>query len=172
MERFYSYNTVNLLTRDTVSAADGKNRFPFDVRGGISFAGDRLTVAAEIAYQRWSQYTEDGIQPPDLRDDYRVAVGGELLPKKESTAPFTQRIAYHLGAFYDATYYSVLGQPINELGLTGGFGFPVYGDTKLNIGFGYSWRGRTDLGLQKDNIVRFSITLSGGETWFLRPEEQ
>ncbi len=171
-ESFYSFNTVNLLTRDTIPFSDGIVRLPFAVAGGAAFETDRMVIAADVAFQRWSQYTGDGASPWDLRDGLRIAAGAELQPKRESSAPFSQRVAYRFGIFYDASYYRLKDQPINEIGLTGGVGLPIYGDTKLNIGVGYSRRGLTDFGLQRDSIVRFSITLSGAETWFLRPEEQ
>ena len=36
----------------------------------------------------------------------------------------------------------------------------------------YAVRGTTDLGLQKDHIVRLSFTVTGGEMWFVHPPEE
>lgn len=172
VERFFTYNTINLVTRDTVPSADGTLRLPFAVAAGVSYEGQRVTVATDVIYRRWSEFTVDGVSSPDLRDGVRFAAGSELLPKRESSAPFTQRTAYRLGVYYDASYYLLKGQPVNEIGVTAGLGFPLPGNTKLNIAGSYARRGSTDFGLQKDSIIRFSISLSGAETWFLRPEEE
>src|SRR5439155_1874127 len=99
----------------------------------------------------------------NIRDSYRFGTGVELVPKKDPAAPFTQRIAYRFGIFYNASYYQVKGEKINEAGLTGGFGIPLLSDTRLSISGEYSFRGTTDLQLQKDKILRISLTLDIGE---------
>jgi len=90
----------------------------------------------------------------------------------ENTAPFFQRTSYRLGVYYDATYYVVAGQPINETGFTGGTALPLFGDTRVDITAQYGMRGTTDFGLQKDKILRLSLSVTGAEAWFVRPPEE
>jgi hypothetical protein len=171
-ERYFTYVAPTLTTRDTLFYPEGKTKLPLGAGGGIAYAADRVTLAADLTYQNWNAFSVDGAIPGDLRDSYRFGVGGELIPKKESSAPFFQRLAYRAGFFYDASYYNVAGEPVNELGLTGGFGIPVVGDTRLHFAAAYSFRGTTDRGLQKDRILRFTLTLSAGELWFIHPQEE
>ncbi|MBI1806712.1 MAG: hypothetical protein HYR76_06630 [Ignavibacteria bacterium] len=172
-ERFFSYTTsTTLTTRDTSMSPDGTIHLPFSWGGGLSYLTDRYQLAADLYYQNWYQYSANGVNAAELRDSYRFGVGGEILPKRDQSAPFTQRIAYRLGFFYNSTYYRLRGEPINEIGLTTGFGLPIISETRLTIGAEYSFRGTTNQQLQKDKILRISFTLSGGELWFVRPAEE
>jgi len=169
-ERFYTYNSATLQTGDTIAAPDFKTILPYAAGGGISFINDRLQLAADMYFQHWSAFHD--ASGATLRDDKRYSVGAELVPKKGANIPLTQRMAYRFGFFYDESYYQLFGTPINETGVTAGFGIPVIGDNRLNIGIQYSFRGTTDNQLQKDKILRISFTLSGGELWFIRSEQE
>jgi hypothetical protein len=171
-ERYFTYTTASLTTRDTVLNPEGTTRLPFAAGGGISFTAERGSLAADFYYQNWSAFTINGASQSDLRDSYRFSIGGELIPKREASAPFFQRLAYRAGFFYDASYYDLNGEPINEIGFTAGFGVPIVSDTRLHFTAGYSFRGTTDQQLQRDRILRFSVTLTAGELWFIRPPEE
>lgn len=171
-ERYFTYTTTSLTTRDTVFYPEGKTRLPLSAAGGIAFAAERYSVAADLYYRNWKAFEINGAAPSDLRDSYRFGIGGELVPKKDASAPFFQRLAYRAGFFYDASYYQIKGESINEIGLTAGFGVPIVSDTRLHIAAGYSFRGTTDQQLEKERILRFTVTLSAGELWFMRPPEE
>jgi hypothetical protein len=170
-ERYYSY-TTSFTTRDTLVGPETKIRIPYALGGGIAYSSDRFVVAGDYYYQKWSNFTLDGAASPDLRDSYRISIGGEITPKRELSSPFFQHLSYRLGFFYNASYYIVHGQPINEVGPTAGIGIPIFGDTRLNIGAEYGFRGTTDYQLQKDKILRISMTLSVGELWFMKTQEE
>jgi hypothetical protein len=145
---------------------------PVAIGGGVSYATERMILAADLYYQNWSRFVFDDAAQPGIRDSYRFSAGGEIQPQRDQSAPMYQRWRYRFGIFYNASYYTLRDEPVNEIGISGGFGIPVIGDTKLNIGADYSFRGTTDKQLQKDRILRFSFTLSGGELWFVRPPEE
>jgi len=170
-ERYYSY-TTSFTTRDTLIGPESKIKMPYAFGGGIAFLSDRIVVAADYYYQKWSKLTLGGAPTSDLRDSYRISVGGELTPKRDLSAPFFQRLSYRLGFFYNASYYNLHGQAINEVGPTAGIGIPVFADTRLNVGAEYGFRGTTDYQLQKDKILRISFTLNVGELWFMKTQEE
>jgi len=171
-ERDYIFNTSGIVTLDTVLSAAGKMNLPFSLGGGISYTKDRLLFAADIFFQNWENFSDNGTHPTEIRNSYRIGTGIELLPRRETSARFSQRVAYRVGFFYDASYYRLKGEPINELGLTGGFGIPIFGETRIAIGAEYAFRGTTNKNLQKDKILRISLTLNGSELWFVRPEQE
>ncbi len=171
-ERYFTYNTTALVTRDTVPSPDATMKIPFAVGAGVSYLGSRWLVAADLTYQPWSKFTLAGAADPNLRDAFRFSFGAELLPLRDPAASFRQHLAYRLGGYYDASYYQVRGQPINEMGVTAGIGFPLVAETRLNLGLQAGIRGTTDQQLQKDTIYRISLILSGGELWFQRPPEE
>lgn len=171
-ERIHIYNLNTVTSRDTFSLPEGTTRLPFSFGAGLSYLSDRMILAGDLFYQHWDQFTVDGTHPAELRDSYRFGAGAEILPKRELTAPFTQRVTYRFGVYYNTSYYQIKGEPINEIGITGGLGIPVVGDAQLGISAEYGFRGTTAFGLQKDKILRISMTLSISELWFVRPEEE
>ena len=171
-DRLFDYTVGTTVIRDTAISPDGTLRLPFAIGVGLSFLSDRILLAGDLYYQNWSRYTVNGLEDLNIRNSYRASAGGELLPKRDASSSLFQRIAYRLGLFYHATYYNIRNEPINELGLTGGIGLPLFSDTRLNIGVEYAFRGTTNQQLQKDKILRISFTLSGAELWFVRPQEE
>ena len=171
-ERFSTFNSGTVVAHDTIGFPDGKLRLPYSFILGAAYQSENITVAGDVAYQKWSDLRADGISPSDVRDSYRFGLGMEFQPKKEISSPFTQRIAYRAGFYYQATYYQIHSTAINEFGLTGGLGIPLFADTRLGIAAEYSFRGTTDFQLQKDKILRISFTLDIGELWFIRPPEE
>lgn len=170
-ENNYEYSAGGLVTRDTINVGEGMSTLPLALGVGISYMPkDRFIVAADLFYQNWNQFILLGIHPDELRDSYRLSLGGEFLPRKEVSAGYLEKVAYRVGLFYYASNLRIDGRGINELGITGGLGLPMFGETRFSISVEYSTRGTKDL--QKDNILRVSFTLSSGELWFARPPEE
>jgi hypothetical protein len=173
-EHFLKYEATNqsVTTRDTISLPESQFTIPFRFGLGVAFRTPEFLVASDLHVQQWSDFAGNGVVTGNFRDSYRFSVGGELFPRREGTATFFQRIAYRAGFFYDASYYKINGEAIDELGFTGGFGVPIFSDTRLNIAAEYSFRGTTNNGLQKDKILRLTFMLSGSERWFVPSEEE
>ena len=169
---FLKYVAGGLTTYDTSTVATGSTHLPLAAGAGVSYANDRVTIGADMQYQNWNAYTDRGVHPAELRDSYRYSAGIDLAPLRDATAAFTRRMAFRTGLYYDKTYYVLNSQPVNEFGVSAGTGIPIFGETRLHIGAEYALRGTTDFGLQKDKIIRFSFTVSGGELWFVRPVEE
>jgi hypothetical protein len=160
------------VARDTTEFPDGTMIIPSSLGAGIAYQSDRLSIAADAIVQPGSQFSINSVNSPSLRDGYRLAGGIELVPKGDLQSPFAQRSAFRFGGFYNATYLDINGQPINEKGITAGFGTPIFQDTRLDMSFEYSWRGTTDYNLQEEKIFRMTFSLTIGELWFVRPEEE
>jgi hypothetical protein len=158
--------------RDSSSETPGRIAVPFSYGVGLGYqAGERYIFAADYFAQPWRDADFDGADLPEIRNSYRIGVGGEILPARDPNATWLNRLSYRLGFFYHATYYQINNEPINEWGVTGGLGLPMSRDTRLTVGLEYSTRGTTNNSLVKDNIVRLSLSLNIGEIWFARYEE-
>ena len=171
-EHQLTFSTSNLTTHDTETVRQAKITIPFCFGIGISYSSNRYLLAGDMFYQTWSKFDAAGLVSLPGRNSRRLGIGGELLPSKESSSKYGERMAYRMGIYYNSTYYLIKGEPINEIGITAGAGFPVFLDTRLNIGAEYSLRGTTDQQLEKERIIRISFTLSGGELWFQHPPEE
>ena len=162
-----------LAERDTTAEESGKVALPYSLGIGVGYQpGERYLMALDWIAQPWSEADLSGIQSADLRNSYRVGVGGERLPSRDTFAPWYEKLTYRAGFYYDATYYSVNGEPINQWGATAGFAIPVSGENKLNFSFEYAHRGTMSKNLIEDRIVRFTVSLNISELWFVQYDEE
>jgi hypothetical protein len=171
-EHDFTYTTTALTSYDTATINVGNLRIPFSITGGISYMTNRFLLASDLSFQQWSRFEATGLIAMTNRNSYRFSIGGELHPPSDASGMPTGRTVYRLGFFYNSTYYLIANEPINETGVTGGMGIPIFFGTRLEIGVQYSFRGTTAQQLQKDKILRISFTLSGDELWFVQPPEE
>ena len=160
-----------LVEQDTISAAKGLLTIPVAYGIGLAYQpSDRYLVAADYYAQQWGSALFNGIDPPEIRNSFRIGIGGERLPERDATGWFA-RLVYRLGFYYHSTYYQINGEPINEWGATGGIAIPLFGDAKINTAFEYGSRGTTRSGLVKDKVFRMTFSVALSEPWFQRYEE-
>ncbi len=170
-EQHYTYTTTQ-VTYDTVLSPTGKFHLPLRLEGGIAYQTTRWTVTTNLISQLWEKATQDGSPIPDLRTSYRWNLGGELISGSTSLRSGSQRVTVRAGIYYDATYYQVKGTAINERGISFGYGFPIFNQSRLDLAALVGMRGTTDERLQKDWIIRIGGTLNVGEIWFVKPPEE
>jgi len=165
-ERSLLYRTAG--EADSSVTITGETVVPLSYGAGASFRpAAQWLVAADFMTQLWSHSPVAG----NARNSELFGVGIERLPSRESGASWTDKISYRLGFYHHATYYQVNGTPINEWAITAGFGVPISGDNRLNTAIEYGGRGETSNNLIKERIIRVSLSLLLGETWFVRYEE-
>jgi hypothetical protein len=165
---------------DTFGTAQKELAIPVAFGVGAAYQlSDRWLFAADFYTQAWSNARYDGLPLLNIRNNNRFGIGAEKLPLKDASK-WLDKLAYRLGFSYNATYYKIYGEPINEWAVTGGFTMPVSGETRLNVGIEYAERGvkkvslvnNTSVNLVKDNIIRLSFSLNIVEPWFVRYEEE
>jgi hypothetical protein len=164
--------TYDFLTeRDTIPAARERLTIPVAYGFGLAYQpSDRYLLAADYYAQQWGDASFNGIDPPEIRNSFRVGIGGERLPERDATK-WLARLVYRLGFYYHSTYYKINNEPINEWGVTGGLAIPLFGDARLNTAFEYGNRGTTNSGLVKDTFFRMTLSVTLSEPWFQRYEE-
>lgn len=163
------YNFLSEL--DTIPSGNGRLSIPFAYGFGLGYQpGERYLLAVDYYAQQWGNATVNGVHPPDIRNSYRLGIGAQQVPARDARWWFA-RLVYRMGFYYHSTYYQIDGEPINEWGITGGLGIPLFGDTRLNSALEYGGRGTMNNGLVKDRIIRVTFSLSLSELWFQRYEE-
>jgi hypothetical protein len=164
---------IESVGQDTLAGKGGKIHIP--VSRGLGFSwllGGKYLVAGDYLSQQWSDFEYFGEHPQQIRNSTRVSLGMEIEPSQERGTSYWKRVAYRFGTYYLASYYQIGTESINEVGFTSGLGMPIAADTRLDFALEYGRRGTIDQHLLQDNIFRFSITLSLGEKWFVRTEEE
>jgi hypothetical protein len=99
----------------------------------------------------------------------KCSLGGFYIPDYNSFTSYAKRIVYRGGLKYEKTGLYVLGQPINDYGLTLGIGLPITQSfSNFNIGFEIGQRGTTNAGLIKENYANISMSFSLNDKWFVK----
>lgn len=156
---------------DTTNTQKTSVNIPSGAGLGLSYLfRERYILAADIFMQQWQGVNFFGTIPVEIKDRTRLGIGFEVLPPKELTG-YWSRVHFRAGIYYHSTYVKLQGQSINEMGATVGGSFPIGPDARVNLGLQYGVRGTTANNLQKDNVIRFNVSFSASEMWFVRIEE-
>lgn len=175
---FHLNSTINgryitSTATDSVSITTGQLQMPWSFGAGISNTfGKKFVVAADIFTQNWSSYTNYGVHPPEIRNNFRVGAGFEYTPSRRYNDPFFQKVSYRLGGNFTTDYLMLNGVGVNSYSLSIGASLPLSMFNSLDLMFAYSTRGSNTNGLIKDNMFKFGATLMVGELWFLKPQER
>ena len=157
---------------DTLAEQNGNITVPITLGFGLTWSvTERLVFAADYRMQPWGSSEFYGETPIGIRNSEMAGLGFEMAALRDPSASFLDHLAYRFGFVYNATYYQIKGVPINEWSTTAGLSVPISGDTRLNISAEYGVRGKVSSNLTKDKIFRLSASLTLGELWFVRPEE-
>lgn len=172
-----SINRESILTTsestDTTSKNIGHVDLPVAYGAGVSYLfANRYTVTGDVYHQQWQDAKFFGATLPEARNTTRIAVGFEAAGLHEISSSYFQRIAYRAGFYYNSTMYQFNGTPIDEYFVTGGIGLPVGPDAKLDITLHLGTRGATSNGLQRDTILRLTVSVSASEIWFMKVEDE
>lgn len=167
-ERLTQANPVLSDSTESDVSLPANYKFGFSVDNGTN-----LTLAADFAKYKWSEFRNFDGSNEGLRDSYRVAVGGEYTPDANSIDSYFKRIMYRGGVYYSETPYEINGTGITDKGVTAGAMFPIgrstiYDMYQLNVSFGYGQRGTTENSLVKEDYLQFGLGFTVNSRWFIK----
>ncbi|MFT7589540.1 MAG: hypothetical protein ACI959_001759 [Limisphaerales bacterium] len=147
----------------------------FTLKQGPRNIDDPLwTFGVDFSSARFSQFEGFSSFDTVFTDSWKVKVGGEFTPARDPEST-RRRIDYRLGFQYGKSHLQFNSEPLNEFGITFGFGIPISGgrkavwqrSSKINMSFQVGQRG-SDL-LFNETFYRGTIgfTLSDSR-WFLK----
>jgi len=169
--RFTHY--VFAYEADSSQEISGRVALPFSYGIGLGYQiGERWAIAVDMTGQPWSRADFNGGPPSDIRNSSRFGIGVERAGNKDVNASWLDRITYRAGYAYEATYYKLNGEPINEWSVTAGVAFPLPRESRLNVSAEYGTRGSTANGLIQDKIFRMTFSLNIVDIWFVRYEDE
>jgi hypothetical protein len=159
------------ITTDTLinTVSDSHFLLPYNVGIGFSMTkNNNLSFGIDYILQNWasSKFYED---IDTLVNSNYLGFGIEYVPDINSVSHYASRIRYRLGGHYSNTYLKLKGTPINDYGISFGFGFPFRKTkTTFNISFELGTRGTTKNNLIKENYGIISFNLTFFDNWFIR----
>ena len=176
-------NIIN--SNSTTSKADTtkmvvSNGLELPHKFGVGLAykhGNTLTVGVDGEMQRWGSISfpteENGtyhLKSGALKDNYRVTVGTEWVPKYNSRR-LIDRIRYRLGAGYMTPYYKIgnIDGP-KQYSASLGFGIPIQNqiNARSYVNISAQWVHQAVDGLLKENTFRINVGITFNERWFAK----
>jgi hypothetical protein len=156
---------------DTTLKDFGTTSIPLSYGMGISYlVNNRYVLSGELISELWSDATFYDSPPTELRNSLRAALGFESLPNPEGTT-FWSRVSYSAGAAYHASSLVLDGKGVDEVFGSLGVGLPLGGTSRLRMTVHGGIRGTGDASFAREKFVRLSLTLSVGEDWITRIDE-
>lgn len=154
----------------TLSGSGGTQDIPMAFSVGAAWqASDELLIAADYSRQDWSEAIVFDGKQNGLGEAYTVSVGAEWYPyKNDLDARTLSRTAFRLGFYLQQPYMAFNNETTQEYFITTGAGFPIFGSNRANIAIEYGWRGSETTALGTQSILRLSVSVSVGESWFIR----
>lgn len=172
---YTSSNGLSII--DTLSfSATTKQKLntPIKIGAGIGFDhGFSWQFGVDVNYTIWSGLVDINQEGVKLRNQLRVAIGSEVVPRSEKKM-FLYRTFYRLGAYYDGGYITLNGQDIKEYGFTFGLGIPLMTETQagalslpyMNLSFSVGSRGTNTANLISERFFRGSVSFTLNGRWF------
>ncbi|HEX2898650.1 MAG TPA: hypothetical protein VHS96_02915 [Bacteroidia bacterium] len=168
------YRYTNGGVRDTLFDGEGKVSMPSKLGFGFTFAKtNKWMIGADLNLQDWSKFRFFD-ETNSLTNSMSVNVGGEWIPDLTSNN-FGKKIAYRLGGFYNASFLTLAGNPITEVGVTAGVGLPIgfynpvgQSYSRINLGFNLSRRGTLDSNLLQELTFQFRLGVNLNDVWFIK----
>ncbi len=140
-----------------------KCTFPWVYAGGCSYRlGDRFVVASDLAFYPWEGFRLDGKEAERYLNTHRLALGFQLLPRRDEFAPLWRKFPLRIGYYNSPWYFKAKeGGRIGEQFLTLGLSLPV-SDGRIHMSLELGERKGGDL---RERVLRGAVTLSGWERW-------
>jgi len=153
----------------------GSAKLPIGFALGLMYQpSEKIILTGDAKFQQWSNYTYLGVHPAEIRNSSRFGVGAEFSPSAAMGESYYRQVTYRAGTYMNASYLTLNGEQIKEYFVTGGIGIPMFfapgSEARLNLGLEYGIRGTTSNGLERDNIIRMTVSLSGSDIWFTPSE--
>ncbi len=167
-------DTVNNSTTiiGTISNSSGKitTKLPYRFGAGLSLQWSDYLIVADYLYQPFNQFTKDNKHLNELKNLQKLSLGIEYRKSELRSHSYWEQVMLRGGLSYEKTQYEINNKSIDMISIYSGFSLPLGLESTIDFAFQYGRRGTTANNLLKENIYKFSITLSLGEIWFIRQE--
>ena len=150
---------------------EGSISFPASWGFGTTIhIGEVGLIGGEFFQRNWTELTINDKKVQGIRNTQRLSVGCEIQPSKDFSAFFLKRWTYRLGFSYQP-YFSrdPDGNDITEYWITMGLRLPFSMNIALiDVAVGFGKRGSIETNKLSEDLFRISVSLTGGEKWFIR----
>jgi hypothetical protein len=174
-ERFTASGEVesvkDTLKSITITDEKGKINMPFTIGGGITLAkNNNWLFGIDFDWQNWKKFKSFDT-PDSLNNSFKIAAGGEFVPRNTAASKYWKKISYCFGFHYGQTYVKLRNKEINDFSVSIGLGFPISKlKSMINLTFEVGKKGTVQSDLIQENYVKLTLGFSFKEFWFFRPK--
>jgi hypothetical protein len=154
------------------STVNGKIGMPKSIGGGLALEkDDKYLIAADVYWQNWAKLKMFG-KDDSLKNTIRASLGIQITPNATDYNNYFKRVKYRFGVAYSQSYLQLYGRQLSDFGISFGAGFPIrksqtdISKGMVNVGIQIGQRGTTDLGLIKEDYIRFTLSMNIYDFWF------
>ncbi|MGH1365478.1 MAG: hypothetical protein ACRBF0_18085 [Calditrichia bacterium] len=142
--------------------------FPIQYGAGVAFGlTNRVNIAADYAFQESSQTLD--IADPTYNDWYHMGIGIERSSLRKRNVSFLNQLDLRGGFSVNQLGYRFNNESVMEYTGSFGFGFPFGASrNRFDVAIFGGVRGDDSKNLASERFINLQISLSMGETWFLR----
>lgn len=165
-------STGVVIIKDTVEhypETRGTLKFPSSAGFGLILEhNDKWMILADYKFQNWKNFSYLGVKD-SLKNSYQASLGFQLTPDNRVSSSYFKKITYRAGFHYTQTYLQLRENRLTEMGFSLGLAFPLpRSRSHINLAMEIGRRGTTNDGLLEENYVKFSISATVLERWFMR----
>jgi len=169
----YYYNSFGTKSNvDTLSFGTNKGKLslPKNFSLGVAYGKTlKWNAAFDFKWTEGVDYTfpnEKGI----FQNNYKVAVGGWIIPNINSYKSYFDKIIYRGGFYYQSGALEVNSKDISQIGLTLGIGLPIakrgQAPSYINLGVEFGRQGTKSDNLIQEDFMKFKIGINLNDIWF------
>ncbi len=163
-----------------VSDVEGTINMPLKIGGGVAIGSESdWQIGASFESQLWSMYKVNGRSDANIKDSWRVAIGGQWIPKLVDYSNYLNRIHYRFGLHYANDPRAIVASDgvryqLVDYGLSVGAGFPLKSSDRkrtiggfVNLGLDVGYMGHPELIGDVYFKVNLGFALNAGG-WFTK----
>ena len=105
----------------------------------------------------------------NLQNTFDFSVGGAITPDFNAVGNYLKNIEYRLGFNYNKSYINIIGEDINQMSLSVGFGLPLpKTKSKINLALELGQRGTLNSGLIQERYIGVHAGFNFCDKWFIQ----
>ncbi len=155
------------------SGVDESIQLPAEYNIGFEYkAFDRYSFGTDFIYQDWkNEYKINGNTTAGFAPYYRLGIGVERSGSPRRFVNYSQIIDWRFGLFYSQLPFELNNANIKEVGASLGTSLPLIRfRSKLDLYLNVSRRGDLTQNNLQEWVIRFGMSISANELWFVNVE--
>jgi hypothetical protein len=169
------FNKVSNISTsgDTIAATllsktYGNLNLPSFITAGVSISkGTKFTLGTEFSYQDWSSFSGVDNVNQNLKESWKIGLGGEYTPDPSAVDGFFKRITYRAGVSTEKCPFLVNNNQVKDSGINFGFSLPT-GRSSIDLAFKVGKRGNKAENILEQNYFKVYFGITFNDQWFVR----